>query len=132
MGWLRVHLDAQTKVVAANFRVWVIPITQQTEYKYGAVFDIESQFQLRVRRMIGPTTSETILPIQSLKANERASVVELVGDHLEVQRLAEMGLRTGVAIRMVRPGSPCLLALDGKRLSVRLASDVDVLVAVTA
>lgn len=82
--------------------------------------------------MIAPGIAETVLPIDLLRANEQASVVELVGNDCEVHRLAEMGLRVGVSIRMVRPGAPCLLALDGKRLSIRLASDVDVLVAASA
>lgn len=72
------------------------------------------------------------IPLQLLRTNDEASVVELVGQTGQVQRLAEMGLREGVAVRMVRPGHPCLLALDGKRLSLRLSSDVNVLVACPA
>ena len=81
--------------------------------------------------MIAHGTSAFTLPLDALKANEQALIVELHGDDSQIHRLAEMGLRIGVAIRMVRPGSPCLLALDGKRLSVRLNGDVDVLVAPT-
>lgn len=79
--------------------------------------------------MIAPGIPDTILPIDQLKTDESASVVELVGEEREVHRLAEMGLGVGASIRMVRPGAPCLLAIDGKRLSIRLSSDVDVLVA---
>ena len=79
--------------------------------------------------MIAPGIPETLLPIDLLQANEEASIVELLGDAKQIHRLAEMGLRIGAAIRMVRPGAPCLLAIDGKRLSVRLNGDVDVLVA---
>ncbi len=79
--------------------------------------------------MIAPGIQESILPLELLQANEEASVVDLIGDDVQIHRLAEMGLRIGANVRMVRPGSPCLLALDGKRLSIRLASGIDVLVA---
>ncbi len=79
--------------------------------------------------MIAPGIQEDVLPLELLKANEEASIVELIGDEAQVHRLAEMGLRVGANIRMVRPGAPCLLAIDGKRLSLRLNHDLDVLVA---
>jgi Fe2+ transport system protein FeoA len=79
--------------------------------------------------MIAPAkVQETLLPLDFLKSNEEAHVVELVGDPRQIHRLEEMGLRVGAAIRMVRPGAPCLLALDGKRISIRFCG-VDVLVA---
>lgn len=79
--------------------------------------------------MIAPGIQEEVLPLELLKANEEASVVELVGEESLIHRLAEMGLRIGANIRMVRPGAPCLLAIDGKRLSLRLCENFDVLVA---
>ncbi len=79
--------------------------------------------------MIARGIAEEVLPLDLLQAGEEASIVELIGDEWQVHRLAEMGLRVGANIRMVRPGSPCLLALDGKRLSIRLAHDLEVLVA---
>lgn len=80
--------------------------------------------------MIASGTPETVLPLDLLKSNEEASIVELCGDERLVHRLAEMGLRVGAMIRMVRPGAPCLLALDGKRLSLRLSEGLEVLVSV--
>jgi Fe2+ transport system protein FeoA len=80
--------------------------------------------------MIAPGTPETVLPLDLLKSNEVASVVEMSGDAPLVHRLAEMGLRVGAMIRMVKPGAPCLLALDGKRLSLRLNEGLQVLVSV--
>lgn len=82
--------------------------------------------------MIARGFQEVVLPLDLLQANEEASVVELIGDEAQIHRLAEMGLRVGANIRMVRPGAPCLLALDGKRLSLRLAHDLEVLVAAVA
>ena len=78
--------------------------------------------------MIAPGIAETLLPIDLLKANEEASVVELSGDAKQIHQLAEIGLRVGCSIRMVCPGYPCVLAVDGRRLSVRLNHEVDVLV----
>ncbi len=82
--------------------------------------------------MIAPATPESILPLELLQANEEASIVELVGEDCQIHRLEEMGLRVGASIRMVRPGLPCLLALDGKRLSIRLSGIVDILVSAAA
>lgn len=79
--------------------------------------------------MIAPGITETILPIDLMQADEEANIVELCGDECQVHRLAEMGLCVGACVRMVKPGAPCLLALEGKRLSVRLGSDIDVMVA---
>lgn len=79
--------------------------------------------------MVAPT-SETLVPLDLMKAGECASIVELTGDCSQVHRLQEMGLRSGAVIRMLKPGAPCLVALDGKRLSLRLNSLLCVLVAV--
>ena len=78
--------------------------------------------------MIAPGIGEVLLPLNLLKPCEEAHVAELLGDEQQVQRLAEMGLNVGANIRMLRPGSPCLIALAGKRLSLRLNSDVEVFV----
>jgi hypothetical protein len=42
--------------------------------------------------------------------------------------LAEIGIRSGSMLHMIRTGEPCLLAVDGRRLSVRLNNDVDIFV----
>jgi ferrous iron transport protein A len=80
--------------------------------------------------MIASGTPETVLPLELLKSNEEGSIVELCGEGPLVHRLAEMGLRVGAMIRMVKPGAPCLLALDGKRLSLRVNERLQVLVSV--
>jgi len=81
--------------------------------------------------MGGPSKPKMLLPLDLLQANEEASIVEVHGDESQIHRLAEMGLRVGAAIRMICPGTPCLLAIDGRRLSLRLNGDVDVLVSAT-
>lgn len=78
--------------------------------------------------MIAPV-EQTLLPLEMLRAEESARLVEMDGDENQVRRLSEMGLRIGATIQMLRPGSPCLLALDGKRLSLRLGVDVELMVA---
>ena len=82
--------------------------------------------------MIAPGIQEAVLPLELLRANEVASIVELIGDESQIHRLAEMGLRIGASIRMINPGAPCLLAIDGKRLSLRLNENLDVLVTASA
>lgn len=81
--------------------------------------------------MIAHSLVGSILPIDQLRPQEQAQVVDVVGDDDEVHRLSEMGLRSGSHIRMIRPGSPCLLAIDGKRLSIRVRSSTDILVSPT-
>ncbi len=82
--------------------------------------------------MIAPGIQEDVLPLELLHANEEASIVELIGDESQIHRLAEMGLRIGANIRMISPGAPCLLAIDGKRLSLRLNENLEVLVTASA
>ncbi len=65
-----------------------------------------------------------------MKAGESASIVEMHGESAQVHRLQEMGLRAGATIRMLKPGAPCLVALEDKRLSLRLGNLLDILVAV--
>ena len=60
-----------------------------------------------------------LLPLELLRPGEEARIKEISGERLLVCRLAEMGLREGVLVRMVRPGSPCILAIDNHRFSFR-------------
>ena len=81
--------------------------------------------------MVAPAC-ETLVPLDLMQAGQCASIVELTGDSSQVHRLQEMGLRAGAVVRMLKPGAPCLVALDGKRLSLRLNSLLCILVAVGA
>jgi ferrous iron transport protein A len=82
--------------------------------------------------MVVSTPCANLVPLDLMKAGECASIVELVGDASQVHRLQEMGLRAGATIRMLKPGAPCLVALDGKRLSLRLSGLLDIYVTVPA
>ena len=66
--------------------------------------------------------------MELLSAGEEGQILEIDGDRDLINRLAEMGLREGVHIRMLRPGSPCIVALGNHRLSFRADESAVVLV----
>lgn len=68
-------------------------------------------------------------PVELLCDGQEARIVEVCGDCEQVHRLAEIGIRSGSMLRMIHSGEPCLLAVDGRRLSVRLSHDVAIFVA---
>jgi ferrous iron transport protein A len=69
-----------------------------------------------------------LLPLELLETGEWAEVHEVTGDPGWVGRMAELGLRQGSRLQVVRRGSPCLLQLGGSRLSVRGESGIQILV----
>jgi ferrous iron transport protein A len=60
-----------------------------------------------------------VVPLDLLCPGEIGRVVEIDGDQDLVHRLAEMGVRLDVELQMVRPGSPCIIALENRRVSFR-------------
>lgn len=64
----------------------------------------------------------TSLLLEALKCGEVAEVDYIEGEKEWVARMAELGLRPGEEVRMLQPGSPCLVSLGGSRLSLRLGS----------
>jgi len=62
---------------------------------------------------------EPFLPLEMLGAGEWAEVVDVTGEPAWVGRMAELGVRAGARVRMVRGGSPCLFQVGGTRLSLR-------------
>jgi Fe2+ transport system protein FeoA len=56
-------------------------------------------------------------------------VAELVGTEDQVHRLEEIGLRRGAVVKMLQPGTPCVIHLDGSRLCFRHSEAIGVLVA---
>ena len=60
-----------------------------------------------------------LLPLELLNAGEWAEVAEVTGEPGWIGRMAELGIRAGSRLRVLQPGSPCLLQLDGCRLSLR-------------
>ncbi|HEY2253499.1 MAG TPA: FeoA family protein [Planctomycetaceae bacterium] len=71
-----------------------------------------------------------ILPMQLLNPGETGCITDVEGDTHLVRRLGEMGLRAGVEVRMVQPGSPCIVAFDHQRLTFRGDDEAVVLVEV--
>lgn len=71
-----------------------------------------------------------ILPMQFLTPGESGCILEIEGEQHLIRRLDEMGLRTGVEVRMVQPGKPCIVALHHQRLSFRGEGEATVLVEV--
>ncbi|GIW85800.1 MAG: hypothetical protein KatS3mg108_0124 [Isosphaeraceae bacterium] len=63
----------------------------------------------------------TELPLRALRAGDRAWVERVAAGGSLVRRLREMGLHQGAEVRMVRPGSPCIIHLDGQTLCFRAA-----------
>jgi ferrous iron transport protein A len=60
-----------------------------------------------------------LMPLEFLSAGAWADVAEVTGEPGWVTRLAEMGVRIGCRLRVVQPGSPCLLQIGESRLSLR-------------
>jgi ferrous iron transport protein A len=59
------------------------------------------------------------LPLEMLRSGEWGEVETVTGEPGWVGRLAELGIRSGSQVQMVQAGSPCLLNVDGCRLSLR-------------
>ncbi len=74
------------------------------------------------------SSSSVPLPIEFLSADSEGTIVELSGNPSYLHRLEEMGIRNGVRIKMVQSGEPCLIAIEGRRVSLRLGSSAEVYV----
>jgi len=72
--------------------------------------------------------TDVLLPLDSLRSGEWAEVAEVLGEPRWVGRLAELGLGTGSRVKLLQPGSPCLLEVGGCRLSLRIDGTFQVLV----
>ena len=72
--------------------------------------------------------TETLVPVEYLSTGECADVVEVCGEASWINRLAELGVRTGGRVRVLRAGSPCLLQVGGARLSLRAPKGAHILV----
>jgi len=60
-----------------------------------------------------------LLPLELLRTGEWAEVAEVYGEPSWVCRMAELGVRAGSRLQMVRGGSPCLFQIGGAKLSLR-------------
>lgn len=63
------------------------------------------------------------MTIADLKTEEKAIVVGC-----SVKRLCDLGLSTGTEVRMVKPGSPCIVEIFGKSISVGVSYQKEILI----
>lgn len=75
-----------------------------------------------------PAGIDELVPVRFLARGQSAEISELIGRPEQVQRLHELGLRSGVQIEMVQPGSPCIVKLAEQRLCFRESDLVGILV----
>ncbi|HEX5272226.1 MAG TPA: FeoA family protein [Gemmataceae bacterium] len=69
-----------------------------------------------------------LLPLDCLHSGDWAEVAKVTGEPKWVSRLAELGIRPGTLVKILQPGSPCLIEIDGCRLSLRLDYESQILV----
>jgi ferrous iron transport protein A len=71
------------------------------------------------------------VPLDFLPADSQGTIVEMCGKSCYLQRLAELGIRQGCNVRMVCKGEPCLICIEGRRISLRLDDSAEILVVPT-
>jgi ferrous iron transport protein A len=71
---------------------------------------------------------DTLLPLEMLRPGEWADVASVSGDTTVVNRLAEMGVRSGCRLCVLQSGSPCLLQVGDVRLCLRCHLPTEILV----
>lgn len=69
-----------------------------------------------------------LIPLRSLRPGQLGEVGQITGDAQQVHRLEEVGLRRGVTIEMVQPGSPCIIRMAGQKWCFRHTAALNVLV----
>ena len=73
-----------------------------------------------------------LVPLAVLRAGQAGRVGAVLGTGELVQRLREMGLYDGASVQMIRPGSPCIIRLQGQRLGFRTDDLARVMIRVSA
>jgi len=68
---------------------------------------------------LGVGRLDAILPLRLLRRGEVADIEEVVGLEHDVHRLRELGLRSGVAVEMLQPGSPCIVKVADHKYCFR-------------
>ncbi len=79
--------------------------------------------------LIQMTAVPNITSLHSLRSGQVAEVREIDGPAEDVRRLAELGLRNGARLELVRSGSPCILRINGATFCFRNTGSVNVVVA---
>ena len=71
---------------------------------------------------------QDIIPLSLLGVGEAAEVFAVSGSGAHAKRLGELGFRRGAHVRMVQPGSPCIVRLENSNLCFRDAEVSQILV----
>lgn len=72
-----------------------------------------------------------IVPLELMATGEAGRVCDVDGSPEFVVRLQEMGLNVGASVKMVKAGSPCIVAVNEQRFSLRFDECATVMVEVT-
>jgi ferrous iron transport protein A len=73
-------------------------------------------------------TDSVPLPIEFLPRDSHGTIVEMCGRPGQVQRLEELGIRQGCKVKMLCRGEPCLICIEGRRISLRLGESAEIFV----
>ena len=76
-------------------------------------------------------TAMQLVPLEMMTIGEHGCVRDVDGSPDFVVRLHEMGLHEGAKVRMVKTGSPCILAVNEHRFSLRFDDCATVMVELT-
>jgi ferrous iron transport protein A len=71
---------------------------------------------------------QPLIPLHFLGQGQSAEIGQLMGEPELVHRLEELGLRQGQLVRMIRPGVPCIIQVQGNRYCFRGTETYGVLV----
>ncbi len=72
--------------------------------------------------------SDRLLPLELVQSGQWADVAEVSGEPVWVSRMAELGVRSGSRLQVLRQGVPCLLLIGGSRFSLRGEAGMQILV----
>lgn len=71
-----------------------------------------------------------IVPLALMATGESGRVCDVDGTPDVVVRLEEMGLNVGAKLTMIKTGSPCIVAVNDQRFSLRLDDSATIMVEV--
>ncbi len=69
-----------------------------------------------------------LIPLTQIATGATGKVAQVVGTPSAVHRLEEMGLRDGVAVEIVKSGTPCIVRINGQKLCFRGGEALGILV----
>ncbi len=67
-----------------------------------------------------------VVPLSLLTVNQEGRITRVGGDEAVRHRVEEMGLCPGTVVRMLRCKQPQIIAINGRRLSLRTNSQLEI------